>query len=434
MAAVSAQRDRTPRPVPSGRTARGAVVVPPSKSVSHRYLNLALLARRPVVIERLLDAEDIRLFRSALEALGFGLTVRGDALAIEPPVAPPGGAEIFCGNAGTLYRFLTASLTVVPGAWVVDGSARLRERPISPLVEALRAVGARIRYLGKEGSAPLAIDGGSLTGGDVTLDAAESSQYASAMVMAGARAPAPLRIRVRALVSSPYLDLTLSALREFGGVVTSDRAGVVYDVTPAELRPPPRLVVEGDYSAATYPAVAALVTGGAVTLQGLRADSAQGDRAFFSLLEAAGARVEATAGGVIVSPGRLRAIRADLRDMPDQVPTLAALAPFLEGTTEITGAAHLRVKESDRLAAMASELGRAGVPVRELADGLVIEGCWFDRDPPSDPVSIDAHDDHRIAMALALVGLRRPGISIADPGVVAKSYPNFWRDLVTLLG
>jgi 3-phosphoshikimate 1-carboxyvinyltransferase len=430
--------------VPAGRTARGTVVVPPSKSVSHRYLNLALLARQPLVIERLLDAEDIRLFRAALEALGFALRPSGTAVAIEPPDEGPRTAEIFCGNAGTLYRFLTATLTVVPGTWVLDGSARLRERPIQPLVDALRALGARIRYLGEEGSGPLEIAGGTLAGGETTLDAAESSQYASAMVMAGVRAPAPLRIHLRALVSSPYLDLTLAALRDFGvelapegtngGALDRATAGAVYTVRPSDLRPPPRLVVEGDYSAATYPAVAALVTGGAVTLEGLRRESAQGDRAFFSLLEAAGARIEETAAGVVVRSGPLRAIRADLRDMPDQVPTLAALAPFLEGTTEITGAEHLRIKESDRLAAMASELGRAGVPVRELRDGLVIEGCWFDREPPSDPVVIDPHDDHRIAMALALVGLRRPGIAIADPEVVGKSYPNFWRDLDTLVG
>jgi 3-phosphoshikimate 1-carboxyvinyltransferase len=431
---MSALGHREPRRIAAGRTARGTIVVPPSKSVSHRYLNLALLARRPVSIERLLDAEDIRLFRGALEALGFALVASGDALAIEPPDPGPESAEIFCGNAGTLYRFLTAALTVVPGTWVLDGSARLRERPIQPLVDALRSLGARIRYLDGEGRAPLEIGGASLAGGEVTLDAAESSQYASAMVMAGVRAPAPLRIHLRALVSSPYLDLTRSALRDFGVEVDSGAAGAVYAVEPAVLRPPPRLVVEGDYSAATYPAVAALVTDGAVTLEGLRRDSAQGDRAFFTLLESAGARVEATGGGVSVRPGRLRAVNADLRDMPDQVPTLAALAPFLEGTTEISGAAHLRLKESDRLAAMASELGRAGVPVRERSDGLVIEGCWFDREPPSTPVLIDPHDDHRIAMAMALVGLRRPGITIADPEVVGKSYPNFWRDLATLLG
>lgn len=434
MAAVTPAPDRAPRAIPAGGTARGAVVVPPSKSVSHRYLNLALLARRPVVIERLLEAEDTRLFRAALEALGFALDRRGEVLAIEPPLDGPRRGEIYCGNAGTLYRFLTASLTVTPGTWVLDGSARLRERPIEPEVDALRALGARIRYLGIEGRAPLEIDGQSLAGGETTLDAAESSQYASAIMMAGVCAPAPVRIRLRALVSSPYLEVTLQALREFGVEVERQAGDSVFGVMPQGLRPPPRLVVEGDYSAATYPAAAAVITGGTVTLQGLRQESAQGDRAFFSLLEAAGAHVVRSASDVVVRPGRLRAIRADMRDMPDQVPTLAALAPFLEGTTEITGAAHLRIKESDRLAAMASELGRAGVPVRELADGLVIEGCWFDREPPSDPVLIDPHDDHRIAMALALVGLRRAGISIAEPGVVAKSYPNFWRDLETLLG
>jgi 3-phosphoshikimate 1-carboxyvinyltransferase len=431
---VTASGDRAPRPVPAGRTARGAVVVPPSKSVSHRYLNLALLARQPISIERLLDADDIRHFRGALVALGFGLRASGDRLAIEPPVVSPDGAEIQCGNAGTLYRFLTATLTVVPGRWVLDGSPRLRERPIRPLVDALRSLGARIRYRGGDGQAPLEIEGGSLRGGETSLDAAESSQYASALIMAGTCAPAPVRVRLEALSSSPYLELTVEALRDFGVEVGRDASRTHYHVEPGRLRAPRHLVIEGDYSAATYPAVAALVTGGRVRLAGLRAESAQGDRAFFDLLVAAGARVEARDDGIEVErAGKLRAIRADLRDMPDQVPTLAALAPFLEGTTEITGVRHLRVKESDRLAAMASELGRAGVPVRELDDGLIVEGCWFDREPPVDPVVIDPHDDHRIAMALALVGLRRPGLAIADPEVVGKSYPNFWRDLTTLL-
>jgi 3-phosphoshikimate 1-carboxyvinyltransferase len=431
---VIASDPHASRPVPAGRIARGTVVVPPSKSVSHRYLNLALLARQPIEIDRLLDADDIRHFRAALEALGFGLRPSGDALAIEPPRAAPRAGLIHCGGAGTLYRFLTASLTVVPGTWVLDGSPRLRERPIRPLVDALRALGASIHYRGGEGRAPLEIEGGSLRGGETSLDAAESSQYASALMMAGTCAAEPVEVQLEALSSSPYLELTVEALREFGVEVDRDGARARYRVVPGRLRAPQRLVIEGDYSAATYPAVAALVTGGRVRLEGLRAGSAQGDRAFFDLLESAGARVEAQGSGLVVQRGEaLRAIRADLRDMPDQVPTLAALAPFLRGTTEITGVRHLRIKESDRLAAMAIELGRAGVPVRELDDGLIVEGCWFDRDPPHDPVVIDAHDDHRIAMALALVGLRRPGIAIADPEVVGKSYPNFWRDLSTLL-
>jgi 3-phosphoshikimate 1-carboxyvinyltransferase len=435
------------RAVEADRTVRGAVTVPSSKSVSNRYLDLALLARQPITIDRLLDSDDIRRFRSALEILGFHLEANGDTLAIEPPAAAGRGAdiaarsgEIHCGASGTLYRFLTAALTAVPGSWTLDGSPRLRERPIRPLVVALRSLGARIEYRAVDGQAPLQIEGGTLEGGETTLDAAESSQYASALLMAGAAAAAPVRVELAALSSQPYLELTIEALREFGVEVTRDAERRVYQVVPGGLRAPRRLAVEGDYSAATYPAVAALITGGSVTLRGLRRDSVQGDRAFFDMLESMGARVDASEAGVVVerarsgsTGGALRAVRADLRDMPDQVPTLAALAPFLAGTTEISGVPHLRIKESDRLAAMALELRRAGVPVRELPDGLVIEGCWSLRPPPSDPVVIDPHDDHRIAMALALVGLRRPGIAIAHPEVVGKSYPNFWSDLSTLL-
>jgi 3-phosphoshikimate 1-carboxyvinyltransferase len=431
---MTAPATRAPRPVDAGRVARGAVLVPPSKSVSNRYLNLALLAQRPITIERVLDSDDIRHFRAALAAMGFGVSGGPETISLDPPPAGTREALIHCGSSGTLYRFLTASLTVAPGRWVLDGSPRLRERPIRPLVDALRSLGARIHYRDGEGRAPLEIEGGSLVGGEATLDAAESSQYASALMMAGAFAREPVRIDLAALTSTPYLDLTVESLQAFGVEVRRYPAPMRFEVVPGTVLVPRRLVVEGDYSAAPYPAVAALITGGRVTLEGLRADSAQGDRDFFRLLERAGARVTSTPAGLAIERGgSLRAVRADMGDTPDQVPTLAALAPFLEGTTEISGVRHLRIKESDRLAAMAGELGRAGVPVLELEDGLVIEGCWFDREPPANPIVIDAHDDHRIAMAMALVGLRRPGIAIADPDVVAKSYPNFWRDLSTLL-
>jgi 3-phosphoshikimate 1-carboxyvinyltransferase len=421
--------------IPFGCAVSGRVRVPPSKSFSHRYLVSALLARKPLEIENLLEADDLRLFLTALDGLGFTVERRGDIWRVAPPSETPPAGTVLCGNAGTMFRFLTAVLTTVPGRWTLDGTARLRERPVGALVRCLRSLGAVIECPVREGFAPLEIVGGSLHGGSADLDAGESSQYLSAVLLAAVRAREPVRVRVSALASSPYLEITLAVLEAFAVPLRVDRQELVFEVEAGVVSPPPRVTVEADYSAATYPAVAALIAGGSVELEGLRADSPQGDRAFFDLLEAAGGRVEWRDAVLSVSAeAPLRALDVDMGGMPDQVPTLAALAPFLAGTTVIRNVAHLRIKESDRLSATATELARLGVPVEEREDALVVQGCWHEAPPPMQPVAVDTYDDHRIAMSMALVGLRRQGVTIRDPGVVAKSYPNFWRDLSTLLG
>ncbi|HEV8630590.1 MAG TPA: 3-phosphoshikimate 1-carboxyvinyltransferase, partial [Thermoanaerobaculia bacterium] len=226
------------------------------------------------------------------------------------------------------------------------------------------------------------------------------------------------------------VEVTLRLVAQWGGTIARRADG--FEVTPG-LQPQAQVEVEGDYSAAAYPAAAAALTGGEVTLLGLDRDSAQGDRGFLDLLAAMGAKVQWVGDALHVrGDGRLVALDADLAGMPDQVPTLAALAPFAHGTTRIRNVPHLRIKESDRLAAMAGELRRLGVPVEELPDGLVIPGVWAATSPPAGPTEVYAHGDHRIAMSLALVGLRRPGVLVAQPEVVGKSYPGFWSDLASL--
>ena len=423
--------------IPSGRVARGCLRVPPSKSVSHRYFNLTLLAAAPAVIEHPLEAEDLTLFSRALEQLGFDLKRAGDVLDLTPRqgrarARGPRRGEIECGNSGTMYRFLVGSLATLEGDWILTGTPRLAQRPVDPLVQAMRGLGAKIEYLEREGFAPLRVHGRSLIGGRVEVDASESSQFLSALLMAACRARKRVELRVLHLTSSPYLELTLEAMALFGAAV--ERHGEdVFIVDPVDLKPP-RLSVEADYSAATYPGVAALLTGGSVCLQGLKASSKQGDRRFFDLLRKIGAKVEWSEDGLCVSGKLERAPQVDLSDMPDQVPTLAAIAPFLPGTTRISNVAHLRIKESDRLAVLARELAKLGAAVVELEDGLVIEGTWSRCEPPSATVLIDPQDDHRIAMSLALVGLRRSGVVVQDAHVVDKSYPHFWRDLLTLVG
>lgn len=419
--------------VPAGRKVSGRLRVPSSKSLSHRWLNLALLSRRPMVLERPLLAEDTRLFLAALGRCGFQVEQNGDDVRLDPGATPTGEVEIFCGNAGTMLRFLVATLAVVPGQWRLDGVPRLRERPVRPLVEALRRLGARIEYLGAEGFVPLRIEGGTMGAGTTLLDAGESSQYLSAILMAGLRAPGEVIVEVSSLTSGPYVDVTLGVAEAAGGRI--ERLGdKTWRVIPSDLRAD-RARVEGDWSAACYPAAAAALTGGQVVLDGLVRDSRQGDRGFLDLLLKMGAEADWRGDELEVrGGGTLRGLEADLSTMPDQVPTLAALGPFAEGETRIYNVAHLRIKESDRLEAMATELRKIGAEVDEGLDSLRIPGVWAQGPTPDDRVLIDPRGDHRIAMSLALAGLRRPGVVVTSPEVVAKSYPEFWRDLGRMLG
>jgi 3-phosphoshikimate 1-carboxyvinyltransferase len=245
--------------------------------------------------------------------------------------------------------------------------------------------------------------------------------------MASLRARSSVSIRAVALTSAPYVDLTLQAMADFGASVR--RSGDSFAGAPRHLEGG-RFEIEADYSSACYFGAAAAVTGGRVALAGLRSDSRQGDARFFSVLERMGARSRWIDGRLeVAGSNRLEAVSESFADMPDQVPTLAAVAPFASGTTRVRDVGHLRHKESDRLGVVARELARAGADgVVETATGISVPGLWIRAEPPSQPVSIDTADDHRIAMSFAVLGLRRPGLAVADPDVVAKSYPDFWDD------
>lgn len=417
--------------IPAGRRVDGSLTPPPSKSLTQRYLLAALLAEGSTVIERPLVSSDIAITRTALAALGARVaeSADGSAVTVEPGVSPP-GTRIECGANGTLLRLAMGVAAALPGRRVLDGTPRLRERPVGPLGHALVRLGAPVRYLGRPGFAPVEIEGGGLVGGRVAVDAGSSSQYVSALLLAATRCREPVEISVSALVSAPYVELTVRCLLALGARI--ERSAGTFRVEPGPLRGG-RVRVEPDASSACYPAAAAALTGGRVVLRGLTADSAQGDRGLFELLQAMGAVVGWTSEGLVVEGGSLAAIEADLGSLPDQLPTLAALAPFARGTTRLCGVPHLRLKESDRLAVMARELGRLGAPVGELSDGLEIDGLWADAAPPTDPVVVEPAEDHRVAMSLALAGLRRPGVRIRDWRVVEKSYPGFWSDLAALL-
>jgi 3-phosphoshikimate 1-carboxyvinyltransferase len=419
--------------IPSGLVASGRVRPPSSKSLTQRAFNLSLLAKRPCVISRPLISEDTDLYLAALERLGYRWTRDRDRLSIHPGKLTSGG-RIGCGLNGTMLRFLTAALSTVPGEWILDGSERLRKRPIGPLVEALRSLGADIRYGAREGFAPISVLGGALGGGRVELDASQSSQFLSAILMAATQAQDAVEVKVGTVASGPYVELTREVMSAFGAVCVHDSQAGTYRVEPIALAGVD-FEVEGDFSSAAYAAAAAIVTGGSVWIEGLRRNSRQGDRRFLDVLGEMGAGLTWRDEGVEVRAGtRWQGIEIDLSEMPDQVPTIAVLAPFARGETLVKNVGHLRLKESDRLAAMVTELDRLGASIKETADGLEIEGTWADRGAiPTAAVTVETYGDHRVAMSLAICGLARPGVTVGAPGVVAKSYPSFWADFENLL-
>jgi 3-phosphoshikimate 1-carboxyvinyltransferase len=418
-----------PRPlaVPfAPRGLAGSVAAPPSKSVTQRALVAAAAAGAGARVLRPLDAEDPRLLAAALGAAGARFVWEGEEVRCErglPTDAAGGAAEIRMGNNGTGARFMLAQLAATPGTWVLDGVARLRERPIAPLAEALRSLGAEIApAAGAALRLPLRVSGRSLAGGEVGLDASASSQFASALLLLGTRLPRGITVRLTgAPPSRPYLDLTVDVLRAFGADAAWDAAMLVASAARGGLRPA-AYTVEGDWSAAAFPLAGAAVAGGEVEVLGVSAASRQGDAAVLALLAAAGCGVAATPGGVRVRGPAVRPLAAHLADAPDLFPALAVVAAAAGG--ELTGLAGLATKESDRLRVMADNLAAIGFAVEAGAGTFAARGGVPARSAAAAPLPCAA--DHRVAMALAVAGAAVPGVTIDDAACVAKSWPGFW--------
>ena len=400
------------------------VTAPPSKSYSVRALLLGALAEGTTLVTNCLDADDTRYALEALRTIGFAIDGKfkdgvriGERVSISANEVP-----LFVGNAGTAMRFLTGILAFVPGRFVLDGEQRMRERPIGDLVEVLVKIGGEVEYVDREGYPPLRIRGKKMRGGfDVEIAADTSSQFASALMMGGATLPDGITLRLTSVASAPYLDITASILSAFGAMV--ERRGEVIRVRGGRLRRD-AYAVEGDYSSASYWFAAAAVTRGRVQVNGLALPSAQGDARFLDILHDMGCIVD----GTTVTGNVLRGGTFDCNATPDLVPTLAAIAPLASEPVEIVNVANLRVKESDRIATVTEELRRLGARVEERPDSLRIEPGWG-----SDPVTVETHNDHRIAMAFAIAGLARGGVTIKDEQVVSKSYPRFWKTLDEIL-
>jgi 3-phosphoshikimate 1-carboxyvinyltransferase len=415
---------------PSGPIA--ARVRPPgSKSITNRALVCAALARGGTRLTGALDSDDTRVMIDSLRRLG--ITVRTDPAAHTIDVAGCGGkipadrADLFAGNSGTTIRFLTALCTLGHGVYRLDGVPRMRERPIGDLLDGLHQLGADVVSEADNGCPPVIIRANGLRGGRAEIRGDVSSQFLSGLLLAAPYAREPVELVIAGpLVSRPYIKMTLAVMQHFG--VKAD------DSQPDRIRVPApqcyqarEYAIEPDASAASYFFAAAAITGGVVTIEGLSRNSLQGDVAFVDCLDRMGCKVEQGDHHSAVTGGRLRGIDIDMNAISDTVQTLAAVALFADGPTTIRGVGHIRHKETDRIGNLAIELRKFGATVDELEDGLRIA-------PPEKlrAATIDTYDDHRMAMSLALVGLRIPGVVINNPGCTAKTYPDFFADLAKI--
>ena len=409
------------------------IAVPGSKSLTQRALIAAALADGTSRLLGPLASEDTEYTSRALEQMGVVVERENDEVWLVHGI---GGKlqipaqEIFLGNNGTATRFLTSVAALVPGAVVIDGEERMRERPIGPLMQALKGWGVDILSTMGTDCPPLRIGGGGLSGGETLLPEGRSSQYLSSLLLVAPYAVSPARLKVEGeVLSKPYVSMTLSVMADFGIEVHCDSQLNDFRIPQGSYRAM-EYDIEGDASNASYFWAAAAITGGRVTVSNVPVPSLQGDAGLVPLLARMGCEVSREEGGITLQgPKRLEGIRVDMGDMPDVVPTLAVVAAFAHGETRIDNIAHLRIKECDRLHATLTELSRMGARVEEGPDFMIIHGDGGDGLRGAE---IETYQDHRMAMSFAVAGLRVPGVRIMDESCVAKSFPDFWERFALL--
>lgn len=399
------------------------VTVPGSKSLTHRALIAAALAKGNSLLENILLSEDTLLTTEALRQMGVKIEIKERQALIEgtggnlsAPAAP-----IFLGNSGTSMRLLAAVSAVGKGQFVLTGNERMQERPIQPLLEALHKWGIKAYSIKNNGCPPIVIEADKLKGGTTEIDPTISSQFLSGLLLAAPYAEQDCTIIVTGkLASRPYVDLTLQVMADFG--VSVENKNYHSFLVKRGYYQGRHYTIEGDLSTASYFWAAAAILKGEITVYPIRPDSKQADIGFIKILERMGCKSEIKEDGITVKGGTLQGISVDMNTMPDVVPTLAVVASFAKGITEITNVPHLRHKECDRLHALATELGKMGIKVVEKEDGLIIKG----EKKPHGAV-IETYNDHRIAMSFAIAGLKVPGVKIVNPACVKKSFPGFWE-------
>lgn len=417
---------------------------PGSKSITNRAIVCAVLAEGTSHLSGVLDSEDTQVMIAAWQRLGVTLehdiaagTLRiegcGGRLADSQSTTP---IALTIGNSGTTIRFLTAALAACGGHYLLDGVERMRQRPIGDLLSALRQLGCQVesRNVERPDCPPVGIESSGMTGGSATVAGNISSQYLSGIMMAAPMAEQDVVLNVEGvLVSVPYVEMTSAVMREFGAEVTGPPQGPL-KIASCKRWPNKKYLgcnyaIEPDASAASYFWGAAAITGGVGRVVGLNRSSLQGDVRFCEVLQQMGCQVQYDDTSISVRGGKLAGVDVDMAHISDTVQTLAAVALFATGPTTVRGVAHNRVKETDRISDLACELRRLGAGIDEFEDGLTIH-------PPEAirPATLETYQDHRMAMSLALVGLRAAGVVIKDPACTAKTYPNYWEDLERFCG
>lgn len=413
-------------------TISGEMTLPGSKSISNRALLLAAVSEGTTQVTNLLNSDDVHCMLQALTAFGVDYTLsekgtrcevqgKGYALHDETPIT------IDLGNAGTAMRPLTAMLALGKQEVILTGDPRMKERPIGHLVDALRQGGAHIDYLENDGYPPLRVRGG-FQGGAIAVDGSVSSQFLTALLMMSPLAEEDVTITIKGhLVSKPYIDITLAMISEFGGVITHDNYQTFFIPGKQTYRSPQKYLVEGDASSASYFLAAAAIKGGTVCVRGIGQKSVQGDIHFATVLEKMGAHIQWGDDFIACERGELNAVDLDLNTIPDAAMTLATTALFAKGTTTLRNIGNWRVKETDRLTAMATELRKVGAQVEEGED-------WIRITPPIHwhLAEIATYHDHRMAMCFSLVALSDVGVIICDPGCTAKTFPTYFEQFEAL--
>ncbi len=412
-----------------------AVVRPPgSKSLTNRALVCAALAEGTTELTGALYADDTEAMLHCVHGLGAQVQLdRAHQRVVVTGVAgsPAGeGALLDARQSGTTSRFVMPMAALGRSTVVLDGAPQLRGRPMGELIDALGALGAEVGPLGEAGHLPVQIDGSGLRGGTISVRGDVSSQFLSGLLLSAPCMAEGLQVEVvTELVSVPYVRMTVAVMEAFGAQVevAADHRRIA--VAPTGYTAVDQHRIEPDASAASYFFAAAALLGGTVRIEGLGRDALQGDVAFVDVLERMGAQVDRGVDAIEVrGTGVLHGVEVDMADISDTAQTLAAIAPFADSPTTISGIGFIRAKETDRIAAMVTELQRLGIDAEELPDGLVV------RPGEPRPALVQTYEDHRMAMSFALVGLRAPGVRIADPGCVAKTYPGYWDDLASLRG
>ncbi|MEM5506214.1 3-phosphoshikimate 1-carboxyvinyltransferase [Shewanella frigidimarina] len=411
----------------------GEINIPGSKSISNRVLLLATLAKGSTTLTNLLDSDDIRYMLASLKQLGIQYTLSEDKTECvvegnEGPISSASAQSLFLGNAGTAMRPLCAALTLGQGEFTLTGEPRMEERPIGDLVDALRQLGADVTYLKNDGFPPLTINATGLNGGDVEIAGDLSSQFLTALLMVAPLTKDSVNIKIKGeLVSKPYIDITIALMKQFGVEVINHQYQRFEIKAGQHYVSPGKVLVEGDASSASYFLAAGAIKGGEVKVTGVGRLSIQGDVKFADALAQMGADIEWGDDYIIARKSTLTAIEMDMNHIPDAAMTIATAALFATGTTKLTNIYNWRIKETDRLAAMATELRKVGAIVEEGHDYITIT-------PPAElnTAAIDTYNDHRMAMCFSMMAFADCGITINDPDCTSKTFPDYFVQFTQL--